>query len=365
MSATEDMQKLEDCLAEVEKVQGELDTARAVANDAALSEAASQSCLGTKFEKRACGVMPDSKVSAISWYPGDTEHLVTVLQDGKIIIHSAKVGKSSMRMFLSQNTWLMTAEFSPDSTKLAVGGLDNILSIHNIPDLSGEFEACPTTKPWKTLEKHAGYINTCQWLANDQVLTGSGDRSVMLWDLNTDLGCVKEPKRTFNGHAMDAAALSTWEGETNLFVTGSSDKYAKLWDLRVHSADHNGCVATFAGHESAISSIKKIASCEAFVTGSEDGTVRMWDMRCQQQLQVYGDEDERPVTALDVTKSGRLIFVGYNKGTVKCWDSLTGGMEGDELNHHTAEVSAVVLSRDGMCVATGARSEENNFALWA
>jgi len=351
---------------DIKNCQEEINT-RNECEDDMIKDTSGATTVTCSHSKVKSAITADSKVSAASWWKDD-EHICVVLQDGKIIIHNAKVPKNSKCYFLSMNTWIMAAEFSPSGDKLAVGGLDNICTIYDIPDLTAEdIDPVPDVKPKHTLEKHGGYLNTCKWLTNEKIITGSGDCSSMLWDLGSfDRVSVKEPTRTFLGHSKDVAALDTWAGEENMFISGSSDTYAKLWDIRVNET--NGCVATFNGHLKAVTSVRKIHGVDAFVTGSEDGSCRMFDMRAMKCVQLYGtpseEDDDTTVTVVNMSKSGRLLFAGDNQGGVTVYDMLTAEVV-ESLNYHNAEMSVIEMSHDGLCLATGSRSTTNNFTLWA
>lgn len=313
----------------------------------------------------------DAKVSDLTWWPSDNEHICTVLQDGKIIIWNSKTAQKAY--FICQNTWLMTGDFSYDGNHLAVAGLDNLVTIHKVPalDKPGEFEPAPdqSAQKIKQMEKHGGYIGSVKWLDDSTVISGSGDKSIMLWDVSLEMGVQKDPKELFTGHGLtvndmgDVAALDTFKGETNTFISGASDGYAKLWDRRLPT-EGNRCAMTFSGHTDNINKIKYLPNGKAFVTASEDGNCNMFDLRCNAVVQTYNG-DKGKATAVALSASGRYLFTGYNSGEMCAWDVLNPDAPKQTLEHHSSAVTSIELAADGKAIGSCSRETSNNFAIWA
>jgi len=371
-------QQLKECTDKLEALQKSLDESRnAAASHGAVGTAAASVEEGKidadfKLLPRK-KYQPDAKVSDLSWWPLDSEHICSVLQDGKIIIWNAKSGQKAY--FVSQNTWLMSGDFSHDGKQLAVAGLDNIVTIHQIPDVRnpGDFQAAPPNnqQKLKCMENHAGYIGAVKWLDNNTVISGSGDKTIMLWDIGLDVSTQKKPQSTFIGHGMvntdtgDVAALDTFKGESNTFISGASDSYAKLWDKRAISDNNNGCVMTFTGHTDIINKIKYLPNGKSFITASEDGLCKVFDLRSNLVLQTFDDGEKSKASAIACSQSGRYITAGYHNGMIKCWDMLNPDKDPVELDHHSAAVTAIELSSDGKAFASCSRDSSVNFAVWA
>lgn len=116
-----------------------------------------------------------AKVYSMHWSK-DKRHLVSASQDGKLIIWDAytahKLHAISLRL-----CWVMTCAYAPSGNYVASGGLDNICSIYSIG--SGE-----TRRPIRELSGHGGYISSCRFINDRQVLTASGDATCLLWDVD-------------------------------------------------------------------------------------------------------------------------------------------------------------------------------------
>jgi WD40 repeat protein len=68
----------------------------------------------------------------------------------------------------------------------------------------------------------------------------------------------------------------------------------------------------------------------AFATGSDDATCRLFDIRADQELALY-DHDNIicGISSVAFSKSGRLLFAGYDDYNCNVWDTLRIERAGD------------------------------------
>ncbi|BGP40636.1 hypothetical protein JCM10450v2_004631 [Rhodotorula kratochvilovae] len=149
--------------------------------------------------------------------------------------------------------------------------------------------AAPLTRPWKhvycerlaiernwrrgtcvatVLSGHTDSI-TCLQVAEDLphpsfpvLMTGSWDRSVRIWNLETgkEVGVLRGHTRGVRALQFDALKL----------VTGSMDSTLKIWNWRTGE-----CMRTLRGHRDAV--ICLTYDKQLLVSGSGDSTIRVWD----------------------------------------------------------------------------------------
>lgn len=147
----------------------------------------------------------------------------------------------------------------------------------------------PSTRPWKlvycerlaiernwrrgtcvatVLSGHTDSI-TCLQVAEDLphpafpvLMTGSWDRSVRIWNLETgkEVGVLRGHTRGVRALQFDALKL----------VTGSMDSTLKIWNWRTGE-----CMRTLRGHRDAV--ICLTYDKQLLVSGSGDSTIRVWD----------------------------------------------------------------------------------------
>ncbi|GAA5973828.1 hypothetical protein JCM11641_003179 [Rhodosporidiobolus odoratus] len=158
------------------------------------------------------------------------------------------------------------------------------------PPLAAELPpALPLTRPWKhvycerlviernwrrgtcaatVLSGHTDSI-TCLQVAEDLphpsfpvLMTGSWDRSVRIWNLETgkEVGVLRGHTRGVRALQFDALKL----------VTGSMDSTLKIWNWRTGE-----CMRTLRGHRDAV--ICLTYDKQLLVSGSGDSTIRVWD----------------------------------------------------------------------------------------
>ncbi|OMJ07743.1 Guanine nucleotide-binding protein subunit beta [Smittium culicis] len=239
-----------------------------------------------------------------------------------------------------RSSWVMTCAYSPSTNFVACGGLDNLCSIYNLKTKEGAIKIA------RELSAHNGYLSCCRFLNDRQIITSSGDKTCLLWDI--DAG-VKTSE--FKGHEGDVMSLSVnmnMPNNKNLFISGACDSTAKIWDIRIGK-----CVQSFKEHESDINSVQFFPNGNAFASGSDDTTCRLYDLRADRQLAVFTNENiSFGVTSVDFSISGRLLFAGYDDYNCNVWDVLKSEMVGI-LSGHDNRVSCLGVSGKGDALCTG------------
>jgi len=248
------------------------------------------------------------KVYAMHW-AGDSERVVSASQDGKLIIWNAITTMKTSAIPL-RSSWVMTCAFErKENNHVACGGLDNLCSVYNLDSPSPMRAKCE-------LSAHDGYLSCVRFIDTTKIVTSSGDSTCILWDMGTG-----EAIQTFTDHTGDAMSLSLNPKDPNMFVSASCDATAKVWDTRQQSATH-----TFAGHESDINSVAFMPNGNSFGTGSDDSSCRLFDIRAYSQVNLF--QNERilcGITSVDFSKTGRILFAGYDDYNWHGWDVLKKG----------------------------------------
>lgn len=293
------------------------------------------------------------KIYAMHWSQ-DSRHVVSASQDGKLIVWDAYTTDKIYAIPL-RSSWVMTCAYAPSGNFVACGGLDNTCSIYalNTNEASG--------KAIRELVGHDGYLSCIRFLNDRKVLTSSGDRTCILWDI--EMGKIE---MTFKEHTSDVMSLSLAPNSSNLnssthcFISAGCDATARLWDRRV-GGGHS--VQTFTGHDSDINSVAFFPNGDAFGTASDDMTCRLFDLRADRELNCYTHEAiTSGVTSIGFSSSGRLLFAGYEDFRCHVWDTL----KGERLNilaAHESRLSCLGVSPDGMALCTG--SWDMTLKVWA
>lgn len=173
-----------------------------------------------------------AKVLCSDWSP-DKRHIVSSSQDGKLIIWDA-FSTNKEHALTMPATWVMSCSYSTSGNgnslksfseiqidlqeckilAVACGGLDNKVTVYPITteeDISSRK---------KTVGTHTSYMSCCLFPNSDQqILTGSGDSTCALWDVESG-----QLLQSFHGHSGDVMAIDQAPNETgNTFVSGVSE----------------------------------------------------------------------------------------------------------------------------------------------
>lgn len=153
-----------------------------------------------------------TKVLCSDWSP-DKRHIVSSSQDGKLTIWDAFTSTKE-HLVIMPTTWVMACAYAPSGNLVACGGLDNKVTVYSI----GSEEDLSSRK--KTVGTHTSYTSCCIFPNSDQqILTGSGDSTCALWDVESG-----QLLQSFHGHTGDVMSIDLAPNETgNTFVSGVSD----------------------------------------------------------------------------------------------------------------------------------------------
>ncbi len=99
-------------------------------------------------------------------------------------------------------------------------------------------------------------------------------------------------------------------------------------------------------------------------TGSDDHSCRLFDLRADQQLALFRKElaeGSAAATSVAFSRSGRVLFAGYENNVCHAWDVLAGHIVGDF--RHDDRVTCVGVSSDGSALCTS--SWDLSLKIWA
>lgn len=349
--AVRTIDSIEQLSKEAEELRFKLEQERQKMNDISIQQAAEHldqlPSLGVKQRKHLKGHM--SKVLCMDWSQ-DKRHIVSSSQDGKVIVWDAYTTNKEHAITMP-TTWVMACAYAPSGSMIACGGLDNKCSV--IGPLS--FDELDIIQKKRSVATHTSYTSCCTFIRSDNlILTGSGDSTCAMWDVETG-----QMIQNFHGHTGDVYAIDIPRCDTgNIFISGAADRHALVWDIRT-----GVCVQSFDGHEADINSVRFHPNGDAFATGSDDATCRLYDLRADRQICVYEKKSIIfPVNGVDFSVSGRLLFAGYGDYRICIWDTLKC-VRHSVLYGHENRVSCLRTSPDGMAIAT--TSWDHSLRIWA
>ncbi|WFD42338.1 G protein subunit beta [Malassezia psittaci] len=222
---------------------------------------------------------------------------------------------------------------------IASGGLDNTCTIYDLR----KKESVTQIPIAGELNGHTAYISACRFRGDREMLTGSGDGTCALWDVQTESRI-----RHFTGHSGDVTSLALSPQDPNVFVSGSCDTHSTIWDVRTSRPTQ-----IFSGHARDVNTVDFFPDGSAIASGSDDATCRLYDLRANRELAVYAHGlDHAGVTSVAFSKSGRILVSASEDSGAQLWDTLLSERVG-VLHGHDERIASVRVSPRGDAIATG------------
>ncbi|NEO48805.1 MAG: hypothetical protein F6K55_33815, partial [Moorea sp. SIO4A3] len=230
--------------------------------------------------------------------------------------------------------------FSPDGKQIISGSSDNTVRLWDTE----------TGLPLHTLEGHTDKVNDIAFSRDGkQILSGSGDNTVRLWDTETG-----QTLHTFVGHT-DIVNDIAFSPDGKQILSGSSDNTVRLWDTETGQTLH-----TLEGHTLPVNDIAFSPDGKQILSGSFDNTVRLWDTETGLPLHTL-EGHTHWVTDIAFSRDGKQILSGSHDTTVRLWDTETGQTL-HTLEGHTFGVTDIAFSPDGKQILSG--SHDRTVRLW-
>ncbi len=178
--------------------------------------------------------------------------------------------------------------------------------------------------------------------------TGSDDKSICLWDLNT-----RKAIAIFTGHSSAVKSVA-FSPDKKLLASSSDDKTIKLWNISSHQE-----IWTLLGHTHAVKSLAFSPDGTFLASGSWDKTIKLWDVKTGVLKRTLTGHNLQ-VTAVAFSPCGKVLASASCDRNVQLWD-LPYGLS-STLKGHSRSVVAVAFSPDGKTLATG--SDDNTVIFW-
>lgn len=337
------------------------------------------------------------KITGIKWSQ-DSVKLLSACQDGFMIIWDTLSGLKLEAIPLD-NSWVLLCAYSPSGRYVALAGLDNRCTVYRVNADQDKFMNTASAdleledrrpRGRKTPRAHSAYVSACEFITDNEVLTASGDMSISLWDF------VKDARvRDFLDHTGDVLLLLLLENgrlSPHTFLSSGADGCVKVWDVRTR-----GTCYSYQASTSDVECVSLFSHGYAFVAGCDSGECKLFDLRadCQVEEYILQEHFDRPaksprkspakspsspdsadrmwatfdtpgVTSLDVSSSGRMLYVCYADYGCIAWDLLKCDIVeliGMGKGSHTARISEVAVSPDGQGIATA--SWDSTIKVWS
>lgn len=193
--------------------------------------------------------------------------------------------------------------FDPTGNLIATCGWDEDIKIWSLDDVIEDEEKNSKTKRKKIKETqtknqkiksrssllgHNQCISSIKWLSNDQIISGSWDHSIRIWDVESRV-CINHYEGNKVILCLDHSNLN------QLFVTGHADRKVSLWDPRV-SIQSQSLTTSLLSHTGWVSSVKwHPVNPNLFISGAYDSSIKVWDIRASIPIHTLPSQHQNKV----------------------------------------------------------------------
>lgn len=212
----------------------------------------------------------------------------------------------SVKIWAMPDGRLLHTLLSPHGGLFAVRQRGSRLALATFDDRVGVADT--PSAPLRWFVGHRGAVTDVVWARDDQVVSASRDRTIMLWDCATEL-----PIRTFAGHS--------------------------------HFVTHIACVARG----------------DHVISASEDGTVRRWDLGSGELLWKATTSQRQPIWGMAVSADERFTAAGDASGFVRLFDAASGETLA-KLGTPGLAHRALAFSPDSRLLAAG--RDDGSVSVW-
>ncbi|XP_054651247.1 protein Atg16l2-like isoform X1 [Dunckerocampus dactyliophorus] len=244
----------------------------------------------------------------------------------------ARVPVRALQVLDAHEQGINATSFCSSSALLASGGTDRVVKLWHVRAGALRHSA--------TLDGSTEGITCVEFdPTGHRILAGSYDKSALLWRLDDPV-----PKLTLTGHnrKVTAARFSLQQ-----VVTGSADRTIRLWDLQRAACVQLVEVSSFCSDV--------VCSENLTISGHFDHKIRFWDTRlasCVHELEAQGK-----VTSLDLSADRRQLLSccrddGLQLLDVRRWSSQSAAFRAEGFKCGS-DSTKVAISPDAGFVAAG------------
>jgi len=232
--------------------------------------------------------------------------------------------KLEYRGFLKgHNGWITSMKVGEEEVEkdvykefLLSGSRDRTLMVWDLYDKSDADEEREMGKAKKVMKGHSHFVSDIDISQDSRfALSSSWDGTIRLWNLKT-----AQTRKTLIGHEKDVLSVA-FSPDNRQIASGSMDKNLKIWNIHgvckftVDQNPHNdwvSCVRYFHDVKNPI-----------VVSASWDRTIKVWDNSAMQLKHTFVGHSAQ-INTLDLAPNTNFIASGGRDGKVNIWNLVEG-----------------------------------------
>ena len=124
---------------------------------------------------------------------------------------------------------------------------------------------------------------------------------------------------SLQGHESDVVALA-WipSGAADCLISGSNDRTVRLWNVETETS-----TCCLRGHTQCVDAVASLADGRGVVSASWDGTARVWDSNSQNEILTLRGH-QGTIWMIHLSPGGETLATASSDHTVWIWDLKTG-----------------------------------------
>lgn len=237
-------------------------------------------------------------------------------------------------MFANHLSTISSVAYSPDGSKLATASIDGAAVVYNAEDGKPIIRFNPQGPVFSV-----AFSPDSQWIA-----TGAGvSNNAGIWNIE------KEDQKLLSGHS-DTVYTVAYSPDGTLLASGGADKNVILWFVQ-----DGRQLGSFSGHVGTISSLAFSPDGETLASGSLDVTIRLWKIPSGESLRTI--QLAAQVTSLAYSPDGSMLAAGMIDGTIAVLPIQSENPDTPivTLQGHKGEVTSVKFSPDQGVLTSASR----------
>jgi WD40 repeat protein len=164
-------------------------------------------------------------------------------------------------------------------------------------------------------------------------------------------------RRIYHGHTAGVSSLA-WSPDGIHIVSGSGDTTVQVWNVNTGES-----VVTYRGHQGMVSAVAWSPDGAFIASGGVDKTIQVWEATTGEPICIYRGHTAWVRRGLTWSPDSTTIASGAWDSTVQVWEARSGNTR-LTYRGHRGIVYAVAWSLDGKYIASGGGEPDKTVQVW-